>query len=353
MKIPIKNIYYLLSYAWDYTSPGYEDYLTTDTFPDADNLLARLMDISLESLFRRGLIKGYTEKEEEISGIKGKLLFNQTLKQGSLQKAKTVCSFDEHSFDNPLNQIIKATLLLLLRTRALDDQNVSRIRRHLQRMEFVESVDLQEALYQKVFFHSHNKYYRFVFELSRLIYRSVAISASNQTVQLRNFLNSEAEMFRIFESFVLNFYKRELVGVKVGRDSRLKWQVSHDNELFGDRVPELNTDISIFYPKETLVIDTKFFVDALVSNRGKPKYRREHLSQLMEYLRISEREYKSPARGLLLYPTVQQDINDSGKIEGFKISVATIDLSKEWSEIKSKLLGMAQLESVGAKETAA
>lgn len=346
MNIPIKNIYYLLSYAWDFTSSGHEDVLATDTFPDADNLFARLLDLSIEHLLRRGLIKDYISRSDEISGIKGKFLLNETLKRSSLFKAHTFCLYDEHTIDNPLNQIVKATLILMLRSKQIDRENITRIRRHLSLFDQVQSVDLGESLFRKVSFHSHNQYYKFIFELSRLIYRSVSISVNNQEIHLKNFINSKSEMFRIFESFVLNFYKRELLGSKVGRDSRLKWNVNQETALFLERMPELNTDISIFYSDETFVIDTKFYVEALVANRSNnKKYRRDHLSQLMEYLRISEREYGKPARGMLLYPTVGQDINDSGKIEGFKISVCTVDLSKDWSEIKSRLLTLVKKDN--------
>lgn len=341
-KIPIRNIYYLLSYAWDQAGYGSDVLLGTDSFEDVDNLYAALMDISLGNLYKRGFRSEYHEKHEAIAGIRGKLHLSETLKSGLFSKGKTWCEFDEFSVDNNLNQIIKNAIRVLLKSKSLSHQNILNLRQHLSRFSEVSDIGSVQIQQTKIRFNAHNIQYRFIVELCNLIRRSISISQDTQEIHLRSFIENETEMFRIFESFVLNFYKRELSGVKVGRDSRLKWSVETQSDLFAERVPELNTDISIFYTDETLVMDTKFYVDALVSNRGyKKKYRREHLSQLMEYLRISEREYGKSARGMLLYPTVGEDVNDSGKIEGFQISICTVDLSKEWSEIRKRLLWLA------------
>jgi hypothetical protein len=60
----------------------------------------------------------------------------------------------------------------------------------------------------------------------------------------------------------------------------------------------------------------------------------------MEYIRSSTKEKSVPTQGMLLYPTVNNEINDSGKIEGNLIRVATIDLSKDWKEIESSMLDL-------------
>lgn len=340
-KIPIRNIYYLLSYAWDQAGYGSDVLLGTDSFEDVDNLYAALMDISLGNLYKRGFRSEYHDKHEAIAGIRGKLHLSETLKSGLLAKGKTWCEFDEFSVDNNLNQIIKNAIRVLLKSKSLSHQNVLNLRQHLS--QFSEVTDLESAQIQqmKVRFNTHNLQYRFIFELCNLIRRSISISQDTQDIHLKSFIENETEMFRIFESFVLNFYKRELNGLKVGRDSRLRWQIEAKSDFFAERVPDLNTDISIFYPDKTFVIDTKFYQEALVSNRGRPKYRREHLSQLMEYLRISQRDYGKVAIGALLYPTVNQTLFDSGTIEGFSICVATVDLSQSWESIHKSLIELA------------
>jgi 5-methylcytosine-specific restriction enzyme subunit McrC len=341
-KIPIRNIYYLLSYAWDYSGFGNDKQLGIDSFNEVEDLYASLLDISLSNLYRRGFRSEYCEEFDEIRGIRGKLHLSQTIKSGSLSKGSTWCEFDEFTVDNKLNQIIRSAIKTLLRSKKLHTKNVMNLRQNLFRFSEVSEIDLSATNFTNIRFNSHNIHYRFIIELCKLIFRSISISEHNQEIHLRNFIENETEMFRVFESFVLNFYKRELSGAKVGRDSRLRWDVQTDSDLFAERVPDLNTDITIFQDKRTLVIDTKFYLEALVSNRGKPKYRREHLSQLMEYLRISERDYKKPAVGILLYPTVDNSIFDVGTIEGFSICIATVDLTQSWDSIHAALIKLAE-----------
>jgi 5-methylcytosine-specific restriction enzyme subunit McrC len=341
-KIPIRNIYYLLSYAWDYSGLGSDKLIGIDTFKDVDDLYAALLDISLSNLYRRGFRSEYCEELDEIKGIRGKLHLSQTIKSASLAKGSTWCEFDEFTIDNKFNQIIRGAIKTLLRSKKLHRKNILKLRQNLSRFSDVTEMELASINFYDIRFNSHNIHYRFIIELCKLIQRSISISEHTQEIHLRNFIDSETEMFRVFESFVLNFYKRELLGVNVRRDGRLRWNIQTQSDLFAERVPDLNTDISIFHPDKTLIIDTKFYQDALVSNRGQPKYRREHLSQLMEYLRISQRDYNKLAVGALLYPAVNQSIFDIGTIEGFSICVATVDLSKSWEEIHSSLIELAK-----------
>ena len=80
----------MLSYAWDNTLAGEEQSFGSDNFEDSENLYAALISHSLEYIFRRGLYKNYLVISEEIPGIKGKLFFNESIKQNSFSKTQQV-----------------------------------------------------------------------------------------------------------------------------------------------------------------------------------------------------------------------------------------------------------------------
>jgi 5-methylcytosine-specific restriction enzyme subunit McrC len=46
------------------------------------------------------------------------------------------------------------------------------------------------------------------------------------------------------------------------------------------------------------------------------------------------------AEGMLLYPVVDKKIRLSYQLHGHKVSINTVDLGKEWREIRSELLEM-------------
>lgn len=58
------------------------------------------------------------------------------------------------------------------------------------------------------------------------------------------------------------------------------------------------------------------------------------------YLRTQE-ELGDPyreARGILLYPTVDHDIDEQIDIQGHNIRLSTIDLTSEWEQIEDRLV---------------
>ncbi len=337
-KIPIRNIYYLLSYAWDFVGRGEEDHFSNDTFKDSTELFARIFDVCLTVIARRGFAKEYEPVSEAIKGIRGKFELSQTVKSASLFRGQAHCTFDEHSFDCALNRIVKATLVSLLKDRALSSQSAMNLRNHLLRLDTVSAIELSKESFRSITYSSHQRHYRFVIELSRLVFENLAISNEGREVHVQNFLEKDVQMHRVFETFVRRFYDKQLdSGYKVSAE-KYNWKLGAGDSLFGDRVPELKTDVTIHSDNRVIIMDAKYYSEALTRSFGSFKYRRDHLSQLMDYLRAAKARHSKPVNGILLYPTTSQKIYDRGEIEGFDITVATIDLSQDWNGIHDCLL---------------
>ena len=45
---------------------------------------------------------------------------------------------------------------------------------------------------------------------------------------------------------------------------------------------------------------------------------------------------------MLLYPTTSQDLNEAMSVQGHRICVATVNLSKEWETIEARLLALVR-----------
>ncbi len=71
-------------------------------------------------------------------------------------------------------------------------------------------------------------------------------------------------------------------------------------------LPAMRTDIHLKKETEHVIVDTKFYREALQAYHGKSSIHSEHLYQLFSYLKNAEAlgdEY-SRAKGVLLYPAV-------------------------------------------------
>lgn len=340
-KIKIENIFYLLSYAWDCAGKNDEPLsMGADNFDNAENVYSKLIDLALTDLYRSGSSLKYKNYLSDLKGIKGKLNLSETIKRCTLPNGITYCEYDEFTMDHLINQIIKSTLRLLLKSNNLHLENTKHIETHLLHFENVSDIKLMLGHFSQISFNRLNKKYKFIIELSKLIFQSMSPGKAGSLI-IENFLYSNVEMSALFEKFLRNFFDKELKTAKVSGE-RLRWEVgAASDQMFIDRTPSLLTDISIVGQNNVLVIDAKFYQEALVS-RGQNsfKYRREHLSQLMDYMRITSRRYQKAIRGILVYPTAGIAIDDFGTIEGFPIRVFTLDLSQDWSNVKSNLLNL-------------
>ena len=68
--IPIKNIFYLLIYAWDRYQEGKSVNLEIEKAPDLPNLLSNLLFKLMCRVIKKGLDKDYFEENETSSFIK-------------------------------------------------------------------------------------------------------------------------------------------------------------------------------------------------------------------------------------------------------------------------------------------
>ena len=120
-EIPIANIYYLLCYAWDALEEK-ETLADVDALDSTDllDLFARVLVNGTRRLLRRGLDRGYLPREDEIPGVRGKLLVTQTLRRNLLRQGRAACAWDELEYDTLPNRILKTTLQRLHDAEVLD-----------------------------------------------------------------------------------------------------------------------------------------------------------------------------------------------------------------------------------------
>ena len=112
--IPIQNIYYMLSYAFQVLNEqGYKD-VATEQFENVADLCSAILIKGVSKQLKRGLIKDYIPKREPLTALRGKMEISETLKTNALVKRQVVCSYDEFSENAYMNRIIKTTMLRLM-----------------------------------------------------------------------------------------------------------------------------------------------------------------------------------------------------------------------------------------------
>ncbi len=148
-------------------------------------------------------------------------------------------------------------------------------------------------------------------------------------------------MNRIFERFIRNFFRQEQNELDVSSE-RIEWDMSDEGGVALELLPSMQTDVSLRSPKRTVLIDAKYYAQTLHTHHDKERLRSAHLYQLFAYLKNMEwrSEPDRRAEGILLYPTVKEEVRFSATIQGHRVSARTIDLAKPWKEIHSGLLSI-------------
>jgi 5-methylcytosine-specific restriction enzyme subunit McrC len=201
----------------------------------------------------------------------------------------------------------------------------------------------QAQMFRQVQLHRSNAFYAFLLHLCELVHKEMFPTQNGKSGQFASLLEDETRLDRIFERFVRNFFKQEQRVFRVGAE-RIEWDISLDGQRSPELLPCMNTDISLRSRERTIIIDTKFYSQTLSSRFERKGLRSDHLYQLFTYVKNLERR-EGPdrfAEGILLYPTVQQDLDHSSLIQGHRITARTVDLSKHWFEIKARLLSLLE-----------
>ena len=331
MTIPIRNIYYLLSYAWNKLEEGELVDVDADDKSDLLNLLSNVLLNGTKTLLKRGIDKQYLTENEVYQGIKGKVNITDSLRKNLFQKGLSICESDELSADILPNQILKTTLQNLIQVSGLSPTLKQEIRTIIYRLYEVNEVVLTDTVFHQVQINRSNSFYAFFLNISELIYKNLLINEETGYFQFKDFLRDERQMARLFEEFIRNFYKIEVPEAKVYRED-LRWKMSGENNTF---LPKMQTDISIKLGDKKLIIDAKYYTETLQKYYNSEKIHSQHLYQLFAYLKNQE---NPQAEGILIYPTTEKSLSLVYTHEGHKIRIETLNLNQGWQAVRTDLL---------------
>ncbi|MBF9060729.1 hypothetical protein HKCCSP123_16230 [Rhodobacterales bacterium HKCCSP123] len=353
MTIPVRNIYYLLLYAWGHFKSGGVRDVGVDESPDLPNLLGKVLNDGTHRLLRRGLDRGYIEVTEETRSPRGKLRLDVMTKQQTMLRGFAVCDMDELTPDVLHNQVLKASLLSLAACADVEQALRHELLISARRMAGVSPIRLSADLFHRVQLSRNTSQYGFLMRVCELVFHALLPDEQGGGSKFQSILEDETRMSALFEDFLRNFYRSELSGYSVASEI-MPWLAEADNEADLAYLPIMKTDITLRSGPRTIVADAKYYKEVLAGGRYDPKVRSAHLYQLSTYLaHVCEKEPGQSLSGLLIYPTTGQSLRLQYRLLGTPVTVATVDLNAEWPDIHAELVELIDpsdehvLEAVG------
>ena len=293
MSPPVKNIYYMLSYA--FYSLNFKEYkkVASEEFDNIYELFSELLIIALNKQIKQGLYRDYIEVDETTSSIRGKINITESINELSFINKKLNCTYDEFSVNSDLNKIIKTTLTILLKAPITKIQRRG-IKNILLYFRDVDTLDTNSINWQ-IRYDRNNQDYRMIIGICNLTLKGLLQSEKKGEKKLMEFLDNQL-MNRLYEKFILNYYRKEHNYLKA-YSPQIEWQLDDD---FSEMLPRMQTDITLEYEDNVLIIDAKYYSNTTQSYFDTRTIHSHNLYQIFTYVKNKEVEVDNEVSGMVI-----------------------------------------------------
>ena len=328
----------MLSYAFQTLNDKAYKKIETEDFENTAELFSEILIIGVSAQIKQGLVKDYIDVTETTSSIRGKINITESINEQSFIKRQLNCTYDEFSPNCYLNQIIKSTMNLLIKS-DISKAKKKKLKNLLMYFTDVDLIDLNQINW-KIRFDRNNQTYRMLIGVCYLAINGLLQTQKAGKVKLMEFLDDQ-RMSRLYEKFILNYYRREHPEIRA-HAPQIPWQIDDGIDFL---LPKMQTDVTLEYENKILIIDAKYYGRNLSKHYGKDIHHTSNLYQIFTYVKNKEIEMQGndvEISGMLLYVRTASEIQpDSDYVmSGNRISVKTLDLNHDFEIIRNQLDGI-------------
>jgi len=334
--ILIRNIYYMLAYAFQELRQNNYAEIEGEKFDDIYDLFAEILVRGISYQLKQGLYREYVAQNESMQTIKGKINIYGTIANRVRNNQQIVCDYDELSENNLYNQILLTTITTLVRHSDVKKAKKSKLKQLMIFFQNVQPVDIHTIRWNALRFDRNNRNYRMLLYLCYFIISEWLITTEDGKYKMREF--SDDHMCRLFEKFVLEYYKKHHPELKA-EAKQIDWNIVKEQSTI-NILPIMQTDILLNIGERTLIIDTKYYAQSMQKRFDKTTIHSNNFFQILAYVNQYDRDHQGNVDGMLLYAKTQEDIVPDGQMkqrDGNTIYFKTLDLNSDFDTIKKRL----------------
>ncbi len=331
--IPIHNVYYMLSYAFQILNEQSYKSIATEQFHNTADLMAAILSKGIATQIKCGLGKEYILRTEALSSLRGKMDITESIKTQTILKKQMRCTYDEFSVNGTKNRIIKSTLELLLKS-DIPKYRKKELRKLIIFFSEVENIDLHSVNWN-IKYDRNNKTYRMLISICYLVVNGLLQTNLDGNTKIMDFLD-EQSMFRLYEKFILGYYKKHYAELSPSA-SRIPWSVDNTRML-----PIMQSDIHLQKNNTVLIIDAKYYSHTTQVKYDNHTLHSNNMYQIFTYVKncdyaFGEEDHK--ISGMLLYAKTEEEIQPDNiyQMHGNQITVKTLDLNQKFDIIAKQL----------------
>ena len=335
----IKNIYYMLSYAFTaLDQTGFEE-VDRESFDNIHDLFAAILANGIGRQLKQGLYRQYVPCREDLTVMRGKLDMPGTIQNRIERKQRLACEYDELSENTLFNQILKTTVTLLLRHGSVTKEHKNALKKEMLYFSGVDAIDPAAIHWSAIRFHRDSGAYRLLLGLCRLVLDGMLMTTEEGGYKLASFVD-EQKMERLYEKFILEYYARHWP--QLGASAcRIPWALDDGADAL---LPAMQSDITLRHGGAALIIDAKFYSHTTQVQFDTHTVHSHNLYQIFAY--VKNRQASSGGEqvsGMLLYARTDEAIQPDTvyRMSGNRIGVKTLDLNRPFPEIAGQLDAIA------------
>jgi len=221
------------------------------------DIIGRFFLNHLNDILKRGLLKKYVRKKENLRFLKGKISIKDQIKENLIDKSRFFCEYEDLTFDNLENRIVLRALNSLI---SLIRFNI-KIKNELKKLEtilkdFITLVNINPKECNLIKFNRVNQFYQDIIKLSRMILEKRFVRSVHRG-ESRGF-NFIVNMNKVYEDFITEVIE-EIIQDPEFKEFEIERQPRFD-KLVRERTIITKPDIVIRKGKEEypFIIDTKY-----------------------------------------------------------------------------------------------
>lgn len=335
--ILIKNIYYMLTYAFQVLKQTNYEEIEAEEFDEIQDLFAAILAKGISQQLKQGLYREYISVNETMTALRGKIDMPETIRNRLQHRRVISCEYDELSENNQLNQILKTTVDILVRSTGVTAEHKNGLKKVLLFFDGIDTLDPLTIQWNRIKIRRNNKSYEMLINVCYFVLDGLLQSTEKGGYRMAQF--SDDHMARLYEKFVLEYYRHHHKELSVSA-SQVKWNLSAESDESSIKfLPVMQTDIMLKSKTQTLIIDTKYYTRTMQSQFDTYSYHSGNMYQIFTYVKNQDAMGLGNVSGMLLYAKTGETITPNAEfmMSGNKISVRTLDLNLHFSQIAAQL----------------
>ncbi|HJF65650.1 MAG TPA: hypothetical protein K8U77_06000 [Slackia equolifaciens] len=339
----IKNIYYMMAYAFRALEIPDFCRMQTEPFDTLHDLLAAILVAGINAQRRRGFEREYESRNEAMQRVVGHIDMRETVRLSIRQRQEVHCVFDELAENTYKNQVLKTAAWHLLASKDVRPERKRALKRSLILMQEISLIDPSRIAWSRFHYDGNNRSYRLLMNVCYMILHDLLPRDQKGDVELLHALPNDA-LSALYERFVLEYFRRHHPHLHA--DAReIPRLIEGEAPSF---LPKLATDVTLTNGKKRLIIDTKFYGTILNVHYGKEILSPVNLNQIFSYVLHAQESFEGDVSGMLLYAQT----SDTANMREHWVDLHhdfycyTLDLNVDFVEVAHQLDEIAELLAV-------